>query len=219
MSLKKTSKADLRRRYPLFMQAGLIGSLLILIGLTNAPLTPGAMDEIVLPEQEMIEMEDITQTKQQETPPPPPKPPVPVEVPDDEILENDELDLDASLDIDEPLADLPPPPPAEEEEEPEPDIFVVVEDMPVLKGGIEGLHKKITYPPIAKKAGVEGRVTVQFVVDEQGNVQDAEILRGIGAGCDEEALRAVTSSTFEPGRQRGKPVKVRMTLPVTFKLK
>jgi protein TonB len=164
-------------------------------------------------------MEEVLQTKQVEAPPPPPKPPVPVEVPDDEILENDELDLDASLDIDEPLADLPPPPPPAVEEAPEPEIFIVVEDPPVLIGGLSELQKKIQYPPIARKANVEGRVTIQFVVDEQGNVTNAEVLRGIGAGCDEEALRAVMASKFEPGKQRGKAVKVRMSLPVTFKLR
>lgn len=202
------------------MQAGIILSLLILIAFTNAPIRKGELDEIVLPEQELVQMEDVLQTKQVEKPPPPPKPPVPVEVPDDEILENDELDLDASLDIDEPLADLPPPPPPKEDEpEPEPEIFVVVEDPPQLIGGIKELHKKITYPPIAKKAGVEGRVTVQFVVDETGSVRDAVVLKGIGAGCDEEALKAVMASKFKPGRQRGKPVKVKMSLPVTFKLK
>jgi len=219
MAVHKTSKADLRRRYPLYMQIGLVGALLILIGLTNAPMRQGDIEQLVLPEQELVQMEEVLQTKQIEAPPPPPKPPVPVEVPDDEILENDELDLDASLDIDEPLADLPPPPPPPVEEEPEPEIFIVVEDPPVLIGGLPELQKKIQYPPIARKANVEGRVTIQFVVDEQGNVTNAEVLRGIGAGCDEEALRAVMASKFEPGKQRGKPVKVRMSLPVTFKLR
>lgn len=219
MGVHKTSKADLRQRYPLYMQIGFIGALLILIGLTNAPMRQGDVDQIVLPEQELVQMEEVLQTKQVEAPPPPPKPPVPVEVPDDEILENDELDLDASLDIDEPLADLPPPPPPAVEEAPEPEIFIVVEDPPVLIGGLSELQKKINYPPIARKANVEGRVTIQFVVDEQGNVTNAEVLRGIGAGCDEEALRAVMASKFEPGKQRGKAVKVRMSLPVTFKLR
>ena len=219
MAVHKTSKADLRRRYPLYMQIGLVGALLILIGLTNAPMRQGDIEQLVLPEQELVQMEEVLQTKQIEAPPPPPKPPVPVEVPDDEILENDELDLDASLDVDEPLADLPPPPPPPVEEEPEPEIFIVVEDPPVLIGGLPALQKKIQYPPIARKANVEGRVTIQFVVDEQGDVTNAEVLRGIGAGCDEEALRAVMASKFEPGKQRGKPVKVRMSLPVTFKLR
>ncbi len=117
--------------------------------------------------------------------------------------------------------DIPPPPaPAEEvEEEPEAEIFFVVEEMPELIGGLRELQQKINYPQMAKMAGVEGRVTVQFVVNEEGSVTDAVVLKGIGAGCDEEALRAVLSSKFKPGKQRGKPVKVKMSLPVTFKLR
>ncbi len=219
MALRKTSKADLRSKYRIFAQTGMVLSLLALIGLTNAPINGGEVKQIVMTNQEVVTMEEILQTKQIETPPPPPKPPVPVEVPNDEILENDELDLDASLDIDEPIADLPPPPPSEEPEEEEQPFFIVVEDPPELVGGMQALHKKIKYPPIAKKAGVEGRVTVQFIVNEQGNVQDAVVLRGIGAGCDEEALRAITSTKFKPGLQRGVAVKVKMSLPIMFRLK
>ena len=176
--------------------------------------------EIEQIEQEVVQMEEILQTKQIQKPPPPPRPPVPVEVPNDEVLEDDDLDLDASLDIDEPLTALPPPPPAEEkEEEPETEIFQIVEDKPELIGGLSGLAAKIKYPEIARKAGVEGKVFVEFIVNEQGNVYNATIARGIGAGCDQEALRVISEAKFTPGRQRGKAVKVRMTLPIQFKLR
>lgn len=220
MALRKNPKADVRSRYPLYVEIGMVLALLILIGAFKANFNPGSDFEATTVEQEIIPMEDIVQTKQIEKPPPPPKPPVPVEVPNDEIIEDDDLDLDASLDIDEPLADLPPPPPPEEdEEEPEPEIFVVVEQMPDLIGGLGALQKKIKYPEIARKAGVEGRVILQFIVDENGNVSDPVVARGIGAGCDEEALRVVRDAKFKPGRQRGKSVKVKMSLPITFKLK
>ncbi len=219
MALRKSEKANLRRKYPLFAQAGLIVSLLLLILAFNVNLRGDDSFEIVMPEQEVVQMEEIQQTKQIQKPPPPPRPPVPVEVPDDEILEDDELDLDASLDIDEVMDLPPPPPPAEDEEEAEPEIFVIVETMPDLIGGLAAIQKKINYPPIAKKAGVEGRVIVQFVVDEKGDVVDPVVVRGIGAGCDEEAIRAVSQAKFTPGKQRGKPVKVKMSLPITFKLK
>lgn len=219
MALRKTEKANLRHKYPLFVQGGLIISLLLLILAFNVDLRGQDNFEIVMPEQEVVQMEEIQQTTQIKKPPPPPRPPVPVEVPDDEILEDDELDLDASLDIDEVMDLPPPPPPAEEEEEPEPEIFVIVETMPELIGGLAAIQKKINYPPIAKKAGVEGRVIVQFVVNEAGNVVDPVVVRGIGAGCDEEAIRAVSEAKFTPGKQRGKPVKVKMSLPITFKLK
>ena len=86
-------------------------------------------------------------------------------------------------------------------------------------GGLGALQSKINYPEIAKKAGVEGTVFLQFVVDENGNVVDPQVVKGIGAGCDEEALRAVRQVKFKPGMQRGRPVKVRFQLPVRFRLK
>ena len=221
MALRKHEKADLRKRYPIFVEVGLVLTLGLLILAFRLDLTPENEFEIVMPEQETVQIEEVQQTQQIETPPPPPRPPVPVEVPDDEALENDELDLDASLDLDEPITNTPPPPPPKEEApaEPEPEIFVIVEQMPELIGGLESIQKKIKYPEIAKKAGVEGRVFVQFVVDEQGNVVDPSVTRGIGAGCDEEAVRAVMTAKFKPGKQRGKPVRVKMSLPITFKLR
>jgi protein TonB len=218
MAPHKKQRADLRSRYALYMQLGFVGSLLVLIGVTNAPMRQGEINQIVLPERELVQMKEILQTVHLVDPPPPPRPLVPVEVPDDEILENDELDIDASAPIDHPLIDRLPPP-AVVQETPEPEIFFKVEEPPLLIGGYEGLHKRIQYPSMARKANVEGRVTIEFVVDEQGNVTEAKVLTGIGAGCNEEALRAIEESKFEPGRQRGKAVKVRMSLPVIFRLR
>ena len=218
MALRKSDSANLRNKYPLYVQIGLVVALLVLIGAFRIDFAPDGEFEIVQAEQEIVQMEEIQQTKQIEKPPPPPKPPVPVEVPDDEILEDDELELDMTLDLDEEIVNLPPPPPSEEEEE-EPEIFMIVEQMPELIGGLSAIQSKIKYPEIAKKAGVEGRVFVQFVVNEQGAVVDPVVVRGIGAGCDEEAVRAVSQAKFKPGRQRGKAVQVKMSLPITFKLK
>ena len=221
MAIRKNPKADLRKTYGVVVEIGMIAALLLLILAFRMNLDRGETMEFQQIEQEVVQMEEILQTKQIQKPPPPPRPPVPVEVPNDEIIEDDDLDLDASLDIEEPLANLPPPPPPEEEEEPEPEpeIFVVVEQMPELIGGLGEIQKKIKYPEIARKAGVEGRVIIQFIVDESGNVSEPAVVRGIGAGCDEEALRVVRDAKFKPGRQRGKSVKVKMSLPITFKLK
>ena len=218
MALRKTDKADLRKRYPLFVQAGMVLTLTLLIVAFRLDMRVNDNFEVTLVDQEVVQMEEMVQTQQVEKPPPQPRPPVPVEVPDDEVLLDDELDLDMSLDIDE-VPDLPPPPPPKEEEEAEPEIFVIVEQSPELIGGLPGLQKKIKYPEIAKKAGVEGRVFLQFIVDEQGNVSDPIVTRGIGAGCDEEAVRAILEAKFKPGKQRGKAVKVKMSLPITFRLK
>ncbi len=222
MSVHKSDKANLRNRYHLYIEAGLVLTLLILILAFRLDIRSNDAFEIVMEEQEIVQMEEIKQTKQEVKPPPPPRPPVPIEVPNDEILDDVDLDLDATLDISEPMESLPPPPPPPKEEkveEPEPEIFVIVEDMPELIGGLAALQSKIQYPEIAKKAGVEGRVIVQFVVDEQGRVVDPVVVRSVGAGLDEEAVDAVKEMKFKPGKQRGKPVRVKMSLPVTFKLK
>jgi len=98
------------------------------------------------------------------------------------------------------------------------DFFVVVEKMPELIGGLAELQSKIEYPEMARRAGIEGRVYVQFIVSETGDVENARVIRGIGGGADEEALRAVQTAKFKPGYQRGEPVRVQYSLPVVFKL-
>jgi protein TonB len=100
----------------------------------------------------------------------------------------------------------------------EPVYFVAVEEMPEPIGGISRIQEKIVYPELAKRAGIEGKVLVLAFVDESGNVTKAEVIKGIGMGCDEAAINAILQTKFKPGQQRGKPVKVQITIPVTFKL-
>ena len=101
---------------------------------------------------------------------------------------------------------------------PDDDFFVVVEEMPILIGGLASVQSKVLYPEMARRAGIEGRVTVQFIVNENGDVEDPRIIRGIGGGCDEAALAAVSEAKFEPGMQRGRPVRVQYSMPVVFRL-
>ena len=112
-----------------------------------------------------------------------------------------------------------------EEEEPEEQaIFEVVEEMPEFpNGGMAGLmqflSKNIKYPQIAQENGTQGRVTVQFVVNKDGSIVDAVVLRGVDPYLDKEALRVVNlMPKWKPGKQRGKPVRVRYTVPVMFRL-
>lgn len=107
---RKLAGVDLRKSYNIILQIGLIVALLFIIGLVRINLYSAPPQAIAIEEQEEVVMEEVIQTKQIETPPPPPRPPVPVEVPNDEIIEDEILDLDAELDLDGPL-DLPPPPP------------------------------------------------------------------------------------------------------------
>ncbi len=113
---------------------------------------------------------------------------------------------------------LPPLPPAPTKPDPKYDV-IICEEMPELIGGWAALLREVQYPETAKRTGIEGRVILQFIVDEQGRVSEPKVVRGIGGGCDEEALRALQTVRFRPGTQRGKPVKVKMSLPVTFKLR
>ncbi len=106
----------------------------------------------------------------------------------------------------------------EEKKDEAPVYFVAVEEMPEPIGGIAAIQQLITYPEIAKRAGVEGKVYVLAFVDERGNVTNAKIIKGIGAGCDEAAIDAVLQTRFKPGKQRGTPVKVQVSIPIVFKL-
>ena len=97
-------------------------------------------------------------------------------------------------------------------------VYAVAEEPPQLIGGLEALHGKIRYPEKAYQAGLQGRVYVQFVVDEEGQVREARVVRGLGLGCSAEALRAVKQARFRPGKVGGVPVKVRYTLPIDFRI-
>lgn len=221
----KAPGVDIRPSYRLTVEVGLVLALLVLIALVRAPLHQAGTLEIVVAEQEVVEMEEIQATRQELPPPPPPRPQVLAVVSDDVVLEDQVLDLDAGLDLDAPVAALPPPPPPAEPKEAapaaetEPEVFVVVETPPQLIGGIAGLQAQISYPEIARRAGLEGRVVVQFVIDEEGRVMRPVVLRGIGGGCDEEAVRVVSAARFTPGRQRGRAVRVQYAIPVTFRLR
>lgn len=98
------------------------------------------------------------------------------------------------------------------------EYYTVVDKLPELVGGLSGLKRNISYPEEAKRQGIQGRVTVQFIVTEKGKVENPKIVQGIGSGCDEAALEAVKLAEFTPGIQDGKPVRVQYSLPIIFRL-
>lgn len=225
MPRRPSPSTALRKQYSLIFQLSLIASLAVVIGIFAMPLrTAGGDYDILDVEHEIVQVEDVEQTRQLDLPPPPPAPPPPVAVPDEVEVETIHLDLDMDLDLDRSVAPPPPPrpppavaPPQPEAEEEE--IFVVVEQMPELIGGLEAVQALIRYPEMARRANIEGTVHLQFIVDENGNVVDPVVVRGIGGGCDEAALEAVRQVRFHPGVQRGRPVKVRYSIPVRFRLR
>jgi protein TonB len=112
---------------------------------------------------------------------------------------------------------------AKVEEEDVEQVFSVVEESAAPKGGMQAFYKyvgeKLKYPAQARRMGTEGRVFVEFVVNRDGSIVDVKVVRGIGAGCDEEAIRVVQSApSWSPGKQRGKPVRQKMVIPINFKL-
>ena len=110
------------------------------------------------------------------------------------------------------------------EEVVEQELFgMIPETMPSFRGGeqklFEFIGKNVVYPQEAIDAGIEGKVFVEFYIEKDGTVCDAKVLRGIGYGCDEEALRVIgLMPKWSPGKQRGKAVRVRYTMPINFKL-
>lgn len=183
-----------------------------------------SVQEFVIPENvQLIEEEEQAQTKEQVIkqilPTPPPELPMPIETPVTEFAENNSVeDGIEQKDITQ-VNEQPALPPKEETKiEEETVYFVAVEEMPEPLGGLKSIQEKIVYPEIAKRARVEGKVFVKAFVDETGTVTSAEIVKGIGAGCDEAAIDAVLQTKFSPGKQRGRPIKVQVTIPIVFKL-
>jgi protein TonB len=174
-----------------------------------------------------LKMEDLTemeipQTEQKVTPPPPPPPPTLEIVADEEVIEEDEI---ASTEVtQETRIEVPAVVEMEEEVASEPEIFTVVEEMPSFPGGDQELLKFMAentkYPPLARENGLQGIVVVTFVVDERGKIDKVQVLRGIGGGCDEEAIRVVKAMPqWKSGKQRGMPVRVQYNLPFRFTLR
>lgn len=195
--------------------------LVLMIMVFRVHFNPTVEVEYTEREQPRIELEDIIQTERPKTPPPPPRPRAPSAVPNEVIIEEDVFDFD----IDRPEPTVPPPPPTQapgepkeegEEEDEELEYFIAVEEMPSIIGGMDALYEVLEYPDLARRAGVEGRVIVQFIIDEEGNVRNPQVIRGVGAGLDEAAVEAIKQLRFNPGRQRGRPVAVQYTIPVTF---
>lgn len=216
MALIKNPQADLRRQYRKFVEISFIVSLALLI--VAFKYFPNIKESKVIEQapQQLINLQDIQQTTQETRPPPPPKPEIPIAVPSEDVLnditlQSTELNQNANV--------APPPPPKEEKKvDEEPQYFVAVENMPEPIGGIAGIQSKIVYPSIAKRAGVEGTVYIKAYVNKKGIVTKAIVLKGIGAGCDQAAMKAVEETRFTPGRQRGKSVNVMVSIPVVFRL-
>src|SRR5690554_385490 len=224
MEAKKTPKADLERMSGMFLNLGLAISIgIVLFAFEYKSFDDGALKDLGAISDDFEELLDIPITEQPPPPPPPPiEQPIIEEVPDEVEIEEIEVNFDVDVKEETVIKEvvIAEAPPVEEKAD---QIFDVVETMPTPPGGMEGWNKYLSnnlkYPTQARRMGIEGTVYVVFVVNTDGSIQDVEILRGIGGGCDEEAMRVVKSApNWEPGKQRGKAVRVKMRLPIRFKL-
>lgn len=232
MEIKKSPKADLEHKKPTWL---LIGYVLVLAFMFVA--FEWTNKDVVIDTSQAIQVIDFEEeimpiTEQDNTPPPPPPPPEPdnsvieelIVVDDDEDIEEVQIQSQEDLGKKVEVRAYVPPAVIETEEPEEEEIFMVVEEMPEPPGGIAALMqflgKNIKYPTIAQENGIQGRVTVQFVVNRDGTIVDPEVIRGVDPSLDKEAVRVIMSMPkWKPGKQGGKTVRVKYTVPVTFRLK
>ncbi len=224
MEAKKTPKADLEGKKRTFLQIGIaiaLGAALVAFEWKHYERPEVSLGTL---EIDFIEEEDIPITRQEQPPPPPPpEPSQELIIVDDDVELEEEFTIDMDADVFTEVQEFTPIQFEEEEEVDEDVIFTVVEDQPQFPGGEEARQKfledNLRYPQMAREAGIQGTVFVTFVVETDGSVTDVQILRGIGGGCDQEAVRVVQMMPrWEPGRQRGQPVRVQFNMPIRFRL-
>ena len=225
MEEKKSPKANLENKKVMFTQIGLIISLLIAwLAFEHKSYDKRQIDESLLNREVVLDEEMVEITKQEEQKPQPveqPQQTTQLEIVDDNV-ETEDININAEVEQNEVIEEYVAPEVVEEEVV-EQEIFQIVEEMPAFPGGeaklMEYVGKNIKYPQIARETGIQGRVFIGFVVEPDGSVSNVKLLRGIGGGCDEEAMRVVKSMPkWKPGKQRGKAVRVSYQIPVFFKL-
>jgi protein TonB len=227
MEPKKTKKANLENKKSLFFQAGLIIALIVsLVALewTSGQRRDSAFDGMT---EEAIEEEQIPVTE--ETPPeeiPPPEVTVTdlFEIVEDDVVINNEVKFEDDETSEDKVVEIYAPVLQAEEEATEEEIFVIVEDMPKFRGGDinkfrEWVQKRVRYPELAAENGIQGRVFITFVVEPNGTVSNVSVTRSVDQLLDDAAKEAVAASPkWEPGMQRGRPVRVRYSIPIIFQL-
>ena len=225
MEVKKSVKADLEWRKPMFIEIGLLAALAIVLLAFEFIGTRDKEEVFDFGPMAIIEEEQILQTEQQkETPPPPPQQNTTVLDIVSNELHVEDFSIDAEADeetvveeVEYQIEDT------QEEEIKEAEIFQVVEEMPSYPGGDEAFYKflgdNLQYPTRALEAGIEGKVLVGFVVEPDGRITHVEVVRSKAQVLDEEAVRVVKAMPkWKPGKQRGKAVRVAYRVPITFTL-
>ncbi len=217
MSVYKTKKADLKGKYKIHLEISFILTLLILIAAFKyVPKAKVAETPKKNIGPDITIIDNIDRTDQKTEPPELPKPAEPIVSVEDNLVDIEfaPTDLDPNANLDKPPARIAVHKKIEEEDK----IFVAVEEMPKIIGGIGAIQSKVQYTELAKRMDVEGTIYVEAVINEEGKVIEAKIIKGLLPDLDEMSLNAVKSTLFKPGKQRGKPVKVRISIPIKFRL-
>ncbi len=220
---KKTEGANLEKKRTIFLEIGLIISLLLVLTAFNwksydrqiAWIQPGHTDDTP------IELPPMTIQK----PPEPPRVQAIVATANIHIVDtdsplDDDIFINAGIEPMDPVPEYVPVPQMPEDIEPsDVEIFRVVESMPEFPGGAKALYAYLSdnliYPEMAKETGISGKVYITFVVERDGSITDVQVLRGIGGGCDEEAVRVIRGMPkWTPGKQRNVPVRVQFILDI-----
>lgn len=223
MEEKKSPRANLENKKLMFIQIGLIISLAVAWIVFEIKSYDKRQFADIDRTVEIVEEEMVEITKQEQKPQPVevPKQTTQIQVVEDDV-EVDDIEINADVAQDEVIEEYVAPE-VEDDDVVETEVFTIVEEMPEYPGGLnkltDYLAKNIKYPQMARESGIQGRVFVNFVVEPDGSVSNVNVMRSLGGGCDEEAVRVVKNMPkWKPGKQRGKPVRVSYILPIQFKL-
>jgi len=224
MIYKKYPKADLANKRHLFFGIGLVISLLLVITAFEWKFYDDG--NLAILSDEVDTFTEILEIPVTEQPPPPLVKTQVLNIVEVEDMEEIELEIEIELDIEateDMTLEIVAPAETDMEEEEVEEILTIVETYPQPIGGYKAFYEfisdEIRYPQTALRIGIHGKVFIQFVVDKDGTLTDFHVAKGIGAGCDEEALRVLRMAPkWDPGKQRGKTVKVRMILPISFSI-
>ncbi|MBR2060626.1 MAG: energy transducer TonB [Tidjanibacter sp.] len=227
MELKKNPKVDLQNRKGIFLEIGLIIALGIVIGAFSVNQKEQKIENFAPVEVvETVDLVDITTQEELKPETPPQKQTVQVITDILQIVDNDTkieteftfVDFDNFEDVE--IAPIE----IEEEEIEEEEIFMRAEEMPTFQGGDitkfrEWVMRRFRYPAIAQENGIQGKVTLQFVVEKDGSVTNIQVLQTPDPVLSDEVVRVVNDSPkWKPGKQRNEPVRVKYILPVDFRI-
>ena len=212
---RKNPEVDLCKQYLLFLSIGFLISLLFVLAAFEWRVYKSVPSKFVELENEFEDLIEVPLTSQ---PPPPPAviPPKIIEIPDEEEIINLDIEMTEDMAVEDFVSEAP-------EEEDIDRIFEVVEAGANPIGGLSAFYKYLStvlrYPKQAQRMGIQGRVVLRFIVERDGSLSNVRILRGIGGGCDEEAVQRLREAPIKwtPGKQRGRSVRSFFALPIHFK--